>query len=235
MSCERYKTVIVEAAAAGEVGPPLRVHLKGCAECRAAFADEQSLFLAIDAGLSQRMNASPSPEFLSRMRSAIDLENSGWSVRTLKVWFRWLPISGVAVTACLVLLFVVRNHSHTQERHRPVTNAIAPGPAEAQVHAQQGQSKPEAAVRAIAAAMKRTAKRKSQPQGNGTEQEPEILIPPDEHIALAQFVTGLSQRREVALALARSAPFEPQPETPPNGPLEIAKLEVPPLVQVEAK
>ena len=235
MCCEHYKTVIVEAAAGGEVGPPLRLHLKGCAECRAALAVEQSLFSAIDASLSQRMSTSPSPQFLPRVRSAIDLEKSGGPARTSNVWFRWLPIAGVAAAACLVLLFAVRQHSLTPERQQSVTNALAQGPAQMQVHAEQVQPKPEAAVRARARPVKRPAKRELQPHANGSEREPEILVPSDERVALAQFVTGLSRRREVALALARPAPFEPQPETPPGGPLEIAKLEVPPLVPVEAK
>jgi hypothetical protein len=235
MSCERYKTVIVEAAAAGEVGPPLRLHLEGCAECRAAFADEQSLFSTIDSRLSQQMNVSPSLEFLPRVRSAIDLENSGWSVRNSNVWFRWLPTAGVAAVACLALLFAVRHHSHTSEQHQPVTNAVARGPAEAQVQAQQVQPNPEAAFRAVASLTKRPAKRDPQVHASGSEREPEILVSPEERVALAQFVSGLSRRREVALALTHPAPFEPQPETPPGGPLEIAKLEVPPLIPVEAK
>jgi hypothetical protein len=235
MSCERYKTVIVEAAAAGEVGPPLRLHLEDCAACRAAFADEQSLFSAIDASLSQRMNASPSPQFLPRIRSAVDLENSGWSVRGSNVWFRWLPIAGVAAAACLALIFSVRHHSMTQEQRQPTTSAVAQRPAEGQIRAQQVQPKPEAAVRAMAGSVRRPAKRELQPHANGIERKPEILVPSDERVALAQFVAGLFRRREVALALARPAPFEPQPETSPGGPLEIAKLEVPPLIPVNEK
>jgi hypothetical protein len=66
-------------------------------------------------------------------------------------------------------------------------------------------------------------------------QEPEILVPPEERVALAQFVAGLARRREVALALARPTPFEPRPETSPGRPLEIPKLEVPPLIPVNEK
>jgi hypothetical protein len=234
MSCERYKTVILEAAAAGEIGPSLRVHLEGCPECRAAFAEEQSLFSAIDASLSQRMNASPSPEFLPRIRSAIDLEKSGRSVRTSSVWFHWLPIAGTVAAACLALLFVVRHQSLTPQRQQPVTSALARGPAEAALHAQQAQSKPEAAVRAMAGAMKQPVNRKSQLHAGGIVQAPEILVSSEERVALSQFVAGLSRRHEVALALARPTPFEPGPETL-GGPLEIAKLEVAPLIPVNEK
>jgi hypothetical protein len=235
MSCERYKTVIVEAAAAGEIGPSLRVHLEGCAECRATFTEEQSLFSAIDAGLSQPMDVSPSPEFLPRIRSAIDLENSDWPAPTSNVWFRWLPIAGVAAVACLALAFAVRHHSLMPEQHQPVTSALAREPAEAALHAQQEQPKPEAAVRAMAGPIKLSAKHGLQPHADRIEPTPEILVPPEERVALAQFVAGLSQRREVALALARPAPFEPQPETPPGESLEIPKLEVPPLIPMKEK
>jgi hypothetical protein len=235
MSCERYKTVIVEAAAAGKVSPPLRWHLEGCVECRAALANEQSLFSAIDASLSQRMDASPSPEFLPRIRSASDLENSRWSFRTSNVWFRRLPIAGAAMAVCLALLFAVRHHSRTPEQHQPVTSALARASAEAQVHAQQVQPTPESAVRAIPGPMKRPAKHELQLHADRIEREPEILVPPDERVALAQFVAGISMRREVALALARPTPFEPQPETSPGGTLEIPKLEVPPLIPINEK
>jgi hypothetical protein len=233
MSCERYKTVIVEAAASGEVGPPLRLHLEGCAECRAALADEQSLFSAIDASLSQRMNASPSPEFIPRIRSVVDLENSGWSVRGSNVWFRWLPIAGATVAACLALLFFVRHHSVAPERQQPVANVLAPEMAETQVRPPKAGSEHEPALRSMAGTMKRPAKRGL--QSNADRIEPEILVSPEERVALVQFVAGLSKRREIALALARPAPFEPQPETPPGGPLEIAKLEVPPLIPIHKK
>jgi hypothetical protein len=217
MSCERYKAVILEAAAAGEVAPPLRWHLEGCAECRAAFADEQSLFSAVDASLSQRMNVSPRPEFLPRVRSAIDLANSGWAVRASSIWFRGLPVAGAAAAVCLALLFAVRHHSVTSERQQPVTHALAQGPAQAQVHAQQVQPKPEAAVRAMAGPMKHPAKRELQIHANGFVPAPEILVPSEERVALAQFVAGLSRRREVALALARPAPFEPSLRLPRAG------------------
>jgi hypothetical protein len=231
MSCERYKTVIVEAAAAGEIGPSLRVHLEGCAECRAAFTEEQSLFSAIDAGLSQRMNASPSPEFLPRIRSAIDSKHSDWPVPTSNAWFRWLPIAGVAAAACLALVFAVRHHSLMPEQHQPVTSAAAPGQTPAQVHARQAQPQPEAAARAIPASIKRSAKAELQVHPDRIERTPETLVPSEERVALAQFVTGLSRRREAVLALSRPTPFET--ETPPGGPLEIAKLEVPPLIPVK--
>lgn len=232
MPCERYKTVIVEAAAAGEIGTPLRLHLEGCAECRAAFADEQSLFSAIDKSLSRRMNASPSPEFLPRIRSAVESEDSGWSVRTSNAWFRWLPIAGAVAAACLALLVAVRHHSFTSEQQQPVTNAFERRPAETQVHPPV-RSEHEPASRVMASPTSRPAKRGL--QSNADRIEPEILVSPEERVALAQFVAGLSKRREIALALARPAPFEPQPETPPGGPLEIAKLEVPPLIPVNEK
>jgi hypothetical protein len=234
MSCERYKALMVEAAAAGEVAPRLRWHLEACAECRAAFAREQTLLSAVDASLSQRMKVSPSAEFLPRVRSAIDLEKSDWPVRTANVWFRWLPIAGTAAALCLALLFAVRHPSLAPERQQPVANALAPEAAETQVHPQQLQPEPESAALAMASPLQRPAKRQLRARADRTALPPEILVPSGERVALAQFVAGLSRRREVALALARPTPFEPQPETSPV-PLEIARLEVPSLVPVKEK
>lgn len=234
MLCEHYQAVIVEAAAAGEVGAPLRSHLEGCVACRTAFTHEQSLFAAVDAGLSQRVNVSPRPEFLPRIRCAVDLQNSGRSVRTANVWFRWLPLAGAAAV-CLALLLAAKHHSVTPEQHPSVRNGLAPQAAEMQVHPQPLLPVTESAVRAMAGPLKRPAKRELPVHADRIVRAPEILVPSDERFALAQFVTGLSRRREVALALARPAAFEPGPETPPGGPLEIAKLEVPPLLPVNEK
>jgi hypothetical protein len=234
MSCERYQAVIVEAAAGGEVGAPLRLHLDGCVACRAAFAQEQSLFSAVDASLSQRMNVSPGPEFLPRIRSAVDLENSGGSIRASNVWFRWLPVAAAAAI-CLALLLAARHHSVTPEQQPSVRNGLAPEAAKMQVYPQQVPPVTESAVRAMAGPMKRPAKRELPVHTDRIVRAPEILVPADERLALAQFVAGLSRRREVALALARPAPFEPAPRTPPSGPLEIAKLAVAPLLPVNEK
>lgn len=235
MSCERDKTVIVEAAAAAEVGPPLRLHLEGCSECRAAFASEQSLFSAIDASLSQRMSVSPSPEFLPRIQSTIDVENLRRPVRTASVWFRWLPRTATATAVLIALLFAARHHSLSVARQQPDASVRARGASQAQTRAQLAQPERQLAITVSRPSLKRSAKRGlSVPAVRGAV-GPEILVPPDERDALAHFVAGLSQRREVALALARPVPYEPQPEASPGGPLQIAKLEVPPLIPVNQK
>jgi hypothetical protein len=234
MSCEHHKAVMVEAAAAGEVTPPLRLHLEGCAKCRAAFTREQSLFSAVDASLSQRMNVSPRPEFLLRIRSVIELQNAGWSRPTAKVWLRWLPMAGAAAV-CLALLLAAKHHSGTPAQPPSLRNERAPEAAEMQVHPQRLPPVTESAVRSAAGRVERPAKRELPVHAASVVGAPEILVPSDERLALAQFVAGLSRRREVALALARPAPFRPEPETPPGGPLEIAKLEVLPLVPVNEK
>jgi hypothetical protein len=234
MSCEHYKAVMVEAATAGEVAPRLRLHLEGCAECRAAFAREQSLFLAVHASLSQRMNVSPCPEFLPRMRSAVERENSRRSVRAAYVWLRWLPLAGAAAV-CLALLLAAKHHSVTPAQPPSVRNGLAPEAAKMQVHPRGLPPVTESAVQALAGPSKRPAKRELPVHADSSVQAPEILVPSDERVALAQFVAGLSARREVALALARPAPFEFALETTPGGPLEIPKLEVPPLLPVNEK
>jgi hypothetical protein len=235
MSCEHYQAVMVEAAAAGEVAPPLRLHLEACAKCRTAFADVQSLFSAMDAGLSAGMNIFPRPEFLPRIRSAVDLQNSGRAFRAADVWFRWSQVAGAVAAVCLALLFAVRHHSLTHQGQPSVMNALARGPAGAQVHPQQVRPEHEPAVRALAVPMQRPAKHMLPVRAARIEREPEILVPPEERLALAQFVAGLSQRREVALALARPSPFEPQSETSPGRALEIPNLEVPPLIPINEK
>jgi hypothetical protein len=73
MSCERHKKELIAAAASGiEPTPVLRAHLNDCASCRAQFAQEQSLFAAIDASLHFRANSEPPPSLLPRVRAQMD-------------------------------------------------------------------------------------------------------------------------------------------------------------------
>lgn len=73
MSCERYKKDLIAAAASPtEPTPALHAHLQACASCRAQFAQEQSLFAAIDATLHSHTNSEPPPSLLPRVRAQMD-------------------------------------------------------------------------------------------------------------------------------------------------------------------
>jgi anti-sigma factor RsiW len=89
MPCEPCKNALIEAAAtsAGPQGE-LRAHLVTCPACRAALAEELSLFSSIDTGLSAVVNAEIPASLLPRVRARIAGEPAvtrGWTPS----WLAW--------------------------------------------------------------------------------------------------------------------------------------------------
>jgi len=86
MPCESYKAALVNAAASGaKPQGELRAHLDECAACRAAFAEEQSLFSSIDAGLRAAVTAEIPTSLLPRVRARL-LEETPSRNRWVLAW-----------------------------------------------------------------------------------------------------------------------------------------------------
>ena len=100
MPCEPYQNALIEAAASGlEPQGELRAHLATCVACRTAFAQEQSLFSSIDAGLHAAVNVEVPVSLLPRVRTSIAEEPAvtrGWIPS-------WLT---VAAAATIVVAFI---------------------------------------------------------------------------------------------------------------------------------
>src|SRR5690242_14248654 len=107
MLCEHYKDALIEVAAAGAAPRgELRAHLVECASCRAAFAEEQTLFAAIDSGLHAAVSAEVPPSLLPRVRTALDEASTPQ--------LRWLqPVVFVSASAVLAFgIFLIARPRH---------------------------------------------------------------------------------------------------------------------------
>jgi hypothetical protein len=235
MSCEQYKTVMVEAAGVGRTDAVLQSHLDSCAPCRAVFSSEENLFSAIDAGVSRGVNHSPSAEFLARVRTAVELENSGGTLRP-KYWFTLWPVTATAIAVCVTSLVVGHFRSRSVVQQPSAATVVVSRESVAPRLPQPAAEPATEPVITRNLSTRKSAVDHEQQSDNAPEPAmPEVLVPSDERDALAYFVAGLPARREVAIALARPAPFQPPPDVGASGPLEIAKLEVKPLIPVEEK
>jgi len=248
MPCEEYRLQLIEAAAMpAEIGAALQTHLAECACCRELYADEQKLFAAIDGEVFRAANADASPSFLPRVRAAIELEHSTGSAS--RFWFALWPVA--AVIAAVALFFVVfqRIPSQPQTAPRVMASASASATASATSRAtssstnflansetnsgtSQIASEPNAAGRETVdrsvrnlRSLSTLAKTESRMEG---AQTPEVLVPPDERIALSRFVAALQRRHEMSIALTKPAPVAPPPDVS-SAPLEIAELKLEPL------
>jgi hypothetical protein len=72
MFCESYRQKLIDSIAAVEPLPPdVAKHLAGCSACSSAFAEERTLFAAIEYSLGVAVNAPVPPSLVPRVRAQI--------------------------------------------------------------------------------------------------------------------------------------------------------------------
>lgn len=109
MLCEYEKSALTEAAAAGELTAALRARLASCESCRAAFAEEQALFAAVDSGLRAAANAEIPPSLLPRLRVAVASKAAAAPNRN--VASTWLVAAGAVAALAIFLARLPRTPS----------------------------------------------------------------------------------------------------------------------------
>jgi hypothetical protein len=223
MPCEHYKDSLVEAAATGaEPQGELRAHLAACASCRSAFAQEQSLFASIDAGLYATANAEVPPSLLPHVRANLDE-----AVAPQRRWMQPLIFASASL-ALAILIFLMGRPQHTPPeivaKQAPVVSA--PTAPEISTNPQKVPTK-DAEAAFVAPRHSRTTRNSTIPQIVASS-KPEVLVPPDERVALARFVAMLNERSGAAAALLAPAP-EKKDALVSVDLLQIAEIEVKPL------
>jgi hypothetical protein len=228
MPCQHYKNALIEAAASGaQPQGDLRAHLAGCADCRAAFAQEQSLFASIDAGLHVAANAEAPASLLPRVRARLDE-----AVATQRRWLQPVILAAASVALAFAIFLFARPHPSRPDNQAKQTPQIL-GSETVVKNARPQVSGPATQIVSSTA-------NKSQTRVHSTllrtvaSSQLEVLVPPDEREAFARFVAVLGERREVALALAKPAP---QTKDEPAGlePLQINGLEIKLLAGTESE
>jgi hypothetical protein len=219
MPCEPYQNALVEAASSGrEPQGELRAHLATCAECRATFAQEQSLFSFIDSGLHAAANVEIPASLLPRVRTSIAEEpasNRAWS----SLWT--LATASVAL-AFAIFLFARSHHAGLDNQAKQ-----SPQPPVIEISATDTRHpNSEPAPQIVWSNVKSSqTPRHSTLLLPVTSSQPEVLVPPDEREALARFVAVLQERREVAVAFVTpTAPANDQSAS--LEPLQIKGLEI---------
>jgi negative regulator of sigma E activity len=242
MSCEEYRPKLIEAAAmSADIGAALQTHLADCASCLQLFADEQKLYAAIEGALSRVANAEATPSFLPGVRAAIEQERSA-SVASRSRFLLWPAAAAMAAVALFFVVFQ-RIPSHPQTAPQlaaaasvttSATGSSASSSTNSEADSKTGEiaSKSKVVPREIASHDVRKpnfsstlAKTESRIKGS---QMPEVLVPPDERIALARFIAALPRRHEIAIALTKPALAAPSADVS-SAPLEIAELKLEPL------
>ena len=201
MLCEGYKDSLIDAAASGAaLSGELREHLAECASCRATFAQEQSLFAAIDTGLHAAANAETPPSLLPPVRARLDeipIPRLGW-VQALV-----FASAGVGL-ASVVFLMASPPRVARQEAAKQGPVAI-PASISPVINTNRQTSSEGSQIAAIPFHHSRTSQ-DSTNSHSAPSSNPEVLVPPDERDGLAQLVAGLSEYRDLAAALLPRVP-----------------------------
>jgi hypothetical protein len=227
MFCEAYNQSLTDAAASGEqLSPGLQRHLASCDSCRVAFAEEQSLFAAIDSGLRAAANSEVPATLIPRVHVALNNEPE---VRPRRLPLPVSGLAGAAVAAAVIfgLLYLPPKHSPTFKQ--PVGPSVA---ASAKNSPDQSASNSVQSGGVSPVQHKRpavlVASRGVRPES------PEVLVPDEERAAFARFLAHASPSSENSLASAALVPRAPK-DSVQISPIEIASLELKPLDQKEAR
>ena len=227
MPCRHYKDALIEAAASAATPQgELRAHLAECASCREAFANEQSLFASIDSSLHAAVNTEISASLLPRMRASVN-----GAVHLSRSWFaNGLLWAGAAVV--LVAWLAARGVVHRNAENQPPAFVASKSSPPASVRS------PQLGVVPLAkGAVARLPHARALPNRARTAVAnpsiPEVLVPRDQQVLLAQYAQQWQQHRFGTLVAGDAdwttlTPLQPSP-------IQINPLDVKLLKEVESK
>lgn len=230
MLCEHYKGALTEAAAGASPQGELQAHLASCSSCRAAFAQEQSIFAAIDTGLHIAANAQVPPSLLPRVRAGMQEMSVGRS-RWTPGWLALASASFVAA-ALLVAVVVHQNHVGTPPVHSaanpPVIPEAAPPTQSASPLAPSSQRNaiPRPSMHAASAPVPRE-------RAATAQSFPEVLVPRDQEVLLAGYAQEWSSRKRAPL-VANNA-NQTAVSLLEVEPIQITELDVKPLAEGDSQ
>jgi hypothetical protein len=208
MTCEKYRNVLIDAAAGEPLDGGLADHLEGCTPCRAILEREQELFTAIDDALRARMNAEPQAGFLAGVHAQITHEAQRQDAQKQS---GWNPMWALAGAAALALALVVIAHPWGRLQQQPVTAESVKVPA-LRAHESPAMTQSVRGSADYSRTQQHARLVSAQPRHAQTPVakqpatvEPEVLVPPDEAKAFALFVARVAGRDAMAEALVRPA------------------------------
>lgn len=193
MTCDKYKNALLLVAASNdEPDRELARHLERCSRCRMAVRAEKELFWRIDSTLRAQVNEAPAAGFLAQLRFQVSKEPTA-QLGSNRVWHA----AGAAVALALIATFYpLINARQSIVQQNPQTSTME-APQNARV-TQPARGSEDLGVRS-GHHFKRSAVR------SAVRREAEVLVPPDEQKAFAQFVACVARRDTMAQAMVTPA------------------------------
>jgi len=224
MFCKAYVQSLKDTAASGEMlSPALQQHLASCESCRTAFAEEQSLFSAIDSSLHAAANSEVPSTLIPRVRVATAEEPQG---RTLS-FFSWAFAGAAVATAAIVVALLIPFHRPSNSP-KVATNTVPPTRPIEDSPAAVAVNPPENRGVSI---VNRTKPVALAPNNDSRQEFPEVIVSPDEQANLLRYEALLRKKLGPQMLLASAKPFGMPPGIEPLQIVEIdfGDLEIQPL------
>jgi len=201
MPCEHYQDALIEAAASGsEPEGELCAHLAGCAACRTAFAQEQSLFSSMDEGLRAAANAEVPASLFPRVCARLADEPA-----PIRSWrFPSFVLAGAA--AVVMAFLIVRTARHSKIEQTPLnttSNSTASSTATQLPQSQDLSAAPSVTGNSIAHSQVTATRVPTRPSFSAARQSvPEVLVPPYQEVLLVSYAEQWNQRKHAPLVSA---------------------------------
>ena len=217
MTCDKYKDALLLAAAINdELDAKLARHLEHCATCRKTLRSERELLSRIDSTLRLQVNQDPPPGFLAQLRLQLSKEVTA-QPGSNRVWH----VAGAALALTLIaVLYPLVNARQSSGQENPETPTIRV--AQSAGVTQFARASEDLAVRSRHHSKRPTVR-------SAVRREPEVLVPPDEQQAFAQFVACVARRDAMAQAVvtpAANKTVNRNAELPQVSTVEIADLQL---------
>jgi hypothetical protein len=198
MLCEKYKNALIEAAISdAELAPAVSAHLTACASCAAELAQQRSLVGTIAANLSRKMNAPVPVATIQRLEARLAQEPQSHSPRSLKL--PWLYTAAAFATATALISFAIpKLHTRKSSLQTVALSQVA----SSQTSRPTTDDRPHTNTLPLEPAAQLEPRRVKHHSQAIAASQPEILVPPDEQIALTKFVARRNARRAFVVALA---------------------------------
>jgi hypothetical protein len=193
MTCDKYENaLLLTAASNGEPDAKLTRHLERCSTCRMTLRSERELFSRIDTALHAQVNEDPRPGFLAQLRLQLSKKPTA-RPGSDRLWH----MAGAALALTLIAMFYplvnARQSSVQGNLRTPTIN----------VPHSRGVTQFRRASEDIGVRTRHHSKHPA--VRSAVAQEPEVLVPPDEQKAFAQFVACVARRDAIAQAVVTPA------------------------------
>ncbi len=229
MSCEKHQAALIDnAASSAELSGDLRAHVNACAACRDQLEQQRSLFAAIDSSVRATMNVPPPPALLQRFEARL-AQQASLAPASIAEWrsprLRWLSTAAVLATAAAVILLAL------PLRHAPKAKSRTAAATTSQTKDASVGQPPQIAAMILKPATPEEIRRDRKRRWAAAHPQPEVLVSPDERIALEHFLVVMDGREDLAAALATRVPQQQELRVAPldMSDIQTAALTVPPI------